>query len=288
MQAMTISQALRLGHHSLLEHEAAQLEAEMLLAHCLQKTRSYLYTWPEKELSLSLQSHYQQMLDRRIMGEPIAYILGEREFWTLNLRVTPDVLIPRPDTELLVETVLALHGENARFADLGTGSGAIALAVAKEKTSWRVFASDLSDRALALAEENARRNRVSNIEFALGSWCDALPKDSFDIIASNPPYIDEADEHLEQGDLRFEPVSALVAKDNGLADIRQIASQSRGYLRDNAWLVLEHGWQQGPAVAAILRDNGFSNISTRQDLGGNDRITLGQWSPSQSATIKAY
>ncbi|MDX1490223.1 MAG: peptide chain release factor N(5)-glutamine methyltransferase [Pseudohongiellaceae bacterium] len=278
MQSLTISQALRLGHHSLMEYESPQLEAEMLLSHCLQKPRSYLYSWPEQELSLSLQAHYQQLLDRRILGEPVAYILGEREFWTLNLRVTPDVLIPRADTELLVETVLELAGDKAKFADLGTGSGAIALSVAKEKPHWRVFASDVSEKALSVAADNARRHELRNIAFGLGNWCEALPQDRFDIIASNPPYIDEQDEHLERGDLRFEPVSALVAKDNGLADIRQIAAQSRAFLSDNAWLVLEHGWTQGEQVANILTDNGFRAVRTLQDIGGNDRVTLGQWS----------
>lgn len=277
MNMMTISQALRLAHHSLIEREAAQLEAEILLAFALGKSRTYLYTWPEEMLSPSAQSHFQHLLDRRILGEPIAYITGEREFWTLTLAVNPHVLIPRSDTELLVETVLGLAtGDRTVFADLGTGSGAIALSVAKEKPSWRVFATDLSENALCTAADNGVRHQIQNVEFCLGSWCDALPNQRFDIIASNPPYIDELDEHLEQGDLRFEPNCALVAKDNGLADIRQIVAQTPGYLSDNGWLVMEHGWKQGPSVAEILTEGGFISVQTLKDINGNDRLTMGQ------------
>jgi release factor glutamine methyltransferase len=277
MIVMTIRQALRLGHHSLIEREAAQLEAEILLAFTLGESRTYLYTWPERVLSPSLRSHFQQLLDRRILGEPIAYITGEREFWTLTLAVNPHVLIPRSDTELLVETVLALATDDATvFADLGTGSGAIALSVAKENPSWRVFATDLSEEALCIAADNGVRHQIQNVQFCLGSWCDALPNQCFDIIASNPPYIDELDEHLGQGDLRFEPSSALVAKDNGLADIRQIAVQAPAYLSDNGWLVVEHGWKQGSSVADILTNNGFAHVQTLKDLSGNDRLTKGR------------
>lgn len=278
MSMITIGQALKLGHHSLIEFEAAKLEAEMLLCFALGKPRSYLYAWSEQVLSPSMQSHYQQLLDRRILGEPIAYITGEREFWSLTLRVTPHVLIPRADTELLVETVLGLTDRNeVLFADLGTGSGAIALAIAKEMPSWQVFASDQSEDALRVAADNAITNQISNVKFSLGSWCEALPSQRFDIIASNPPYIDADDEHLEKGDLRFEPRSALVAQDNGLADIRVIAQQSLNRLQDNGWLVLEHGWQQGSAVAQILQGFGFCRVETLKDIGGNDRVTIGQW-----------
>lgn len=274
---MTISQALRLAHHSLIDQEAAQLEAEILLAFTLGKSRTYLYTWPEELLSPSLQSHFQHLLDRRILGEPIAYITGEREFWTLTLAVNPHVLIPRSDTELLVETVLALATSDATvFADLGTGSGAIALSVARENPRWRVFATDLSEDALRTAADNGVRHQIQNVEFCLGSWCDALPNRRFDIIASNPPYIDALDAHLGQGDLRFEPSSALVAKDNGLADIRQIAAQTPAYLSDNGWLVIEHGWTQGPSVAEILTESAFVNVQTLKDINGNDRLTMGQ------------
>lgn len=277
MDMMTIGQALKLGHHSLIDNEAAKLEAEILLCFVLGKPRSYLYAWPEQVLSPSLQSYFQQLLDRRVLGEPIAYITGEREFWTLTLRVNPHVLIPRADTELLVETVIKLaKSDTALFADLGTGSGAIALSVAKENPHWQVFATDLSEPALRVAADNALSNHVDNVAFCLGSWCEALPAKRFDIIASNPPYIDETDKHLALGDLRFEPRSALVAKDNGLADIRLIAAQSVGYLEDNGWLVLEHGWQQGESVAEILQDFGFSCVQTFKDIGGNERVTVGQ------------
>ena len=211
------------------------------------------------------------------MGEPVAYILGSRDFWMLTLRVNRHVLIPRPETELLVETALALvTTPEASIADLGTGSGAIALAIASERPVWKILATDMSGDALTVASDNASQLNIVNVEFRQGSWCDALPPQLFDLIVSNPPYIDAADAHLTQGDLRFEPHSALVAADDGLADIRTLCSQAPQCLKPGGWLLLEHGWTQGPTVAAILQSSGLETVRTLKDLNGNDRVSLGR------------
>lgn len=277
MSFMTIQQALRLAQHSLFESDSAQIDAEALLTCALGKPRSHFYTWPEEILSPSVQSYFQSLLDRRILGEPIAYITGAREFWSLNLRVNPSVLIPRPETELLVETALALLDKTAaRVADLGTGSGAIALALASERPAWQIDATDLSEGALAVAADNALRLGIGNVTFRLGSWCDALPPIDYDLILSNPPYIDPADPHLEQGDLRFEPVTALVSEGKGLGDIQIICSQAAQCLSAGGYLLIEHGWTQGAEVAQILTEFGFSHVETIRDLRGNQRVTLGR------------
>lgn len=277
MSFMTIQQALRLAQHSLFASDSAQIDAEALLMCALGKPRAHLYTWPEELLSPAVQSYFQSLLDRRILSEPIAYITGEREFWSMNLRVNPNVLIPRPETELLVEQALSLLDNSAaRVADLGTGSGAIALALASERPAWQVVATDLSGAALAVAADNALRLGIANIVFRQGSWCEALPAEEYDLIVSNPPYIDPADSHLQQGDLRFEPVSALVAAGVGLADIRLISAQSVNRLCSGGCLLLEHGWTQAAAVAEILTENGFLHVETLRDLNDNERVTWGR------------
>jgi release factor glutamine methyltransferase len=277
MTSITIKQALRMASHAIAGSDTVQLDAELLLAAVLGKSRTYLYTWPEQVLSPAERSYFESVLERRVMGEPVAYILGTRDFWTLTLRVNRHVLIPRPETELLVEMTLALvTTQEACIADLGTGSGAIALAIASERPVWKVVATDMSGDALTVASDNASQLNIVNVEFRQGSWCDALPPQLFDLIVSNPPYIDAADAHLTQGDLRFEPRSALVAADDGLADIRTLCSQAPQRLKPGGWLLLEHGWTQGPTVAAILQSSGLETVRTLKDLNGIDRVSLGR------------
>ena len=276
MDGITIKQALRQAQHTLYGSESAQIDSELLLACALGCNRTYLYTWPEKHLSTSQQSYFDSLLDRRVLGEPIAYVTGEREFWSLTLRVNRHVLIPRPETELLVETALGLLPTQAqRVADLGTGSGAIALALANERPDWQIYASDLSLEALQVASDNALSNKLGNVHFSQGSWCEALPAEPMHMIISNPPYIDPQDSHLSQGDLRFEPRSALSSEESGIADIRTIITQAPAHLILGGWLLLEHGFEQAAAVRALLTTNGFQNVRTLQDLNGLDRVTLG-------------
>ena len=277
MTGISIKQALRMAQHALMGSDTAQIDAELLLAAAIGKPRTHLYTWPEQILTPAQRSYFESVLERRVLGEPVAYIIGTRDFWTLNLRVNRHVLIPRPETELLVETALALvTTPEAHIADLGTGSGAIALALASERRLWKVMATDMSIAALTVASDNASLLGIPNVRFRQGSWCEALEPAQFDLIVSNPPYIDAADPHLAQGDLRFEPRPALVAADEGLADIRALCSQASNHLKPGGWLLLEHGWTQGPAVRGNLEQNGFDALSTLKDLNGNDRVTLGR------------
>lgn len=271
---MNISQ---LQQHALsqLTGDEARLEIELLLAHVLGKNRTFLRTWPAHELSATQLAQFEQYLTQRQQGIPLAYILGERAFWSLNLSVTPDVLIPRPDTESVVEKVLALgQGKQWRVADLGTGSGAIALSIALENPTWHVVASDIHEPSLAVAQANAHKHHINNVEFALGSWFEPLTG-LFDCIVSNPPYITQNDPHLSQ--LTHEPLRALVAPQQGLADLAHIVRLSSDFLKSQGWLVLEHGFDQGLAVRELLTQASFSSISTGQDYGGNDRYTVGQY-----------
>jgi len=277
VDAITIKQALRQAQHTLYGNESAQIDSELLLACALGCTRTHLYTWPERQLTSSQQSYFESLLDRRVMGEPIAYVTGEREFWTLTLRVNRHVLIPRPETELLVETALSLLPAHIqRVADLGTGSGAIALALAKERPDWEIYASDLSPDALRVASDNALTHELSNVHFNLGSWCEALPSEPLAMIISNPPYIDPQDSHLSQGDLRCEPRGALSSEESGIADIRTIISQAPTHLTRGGWLLLEHGFAQASVVRELLVAIGFSNVKTLQDLNGMDRVSMGR------------
>lgn len=277
MDGITIKQALRQAQHTLYGNAGAQIDSELLLASALGCTRTYLYTWPEKILSASQQSYFDSLLERRVLGEPIAYVIGEREFWSLTLQVNRHVLIPRPETELLVETALNLLPEQAqRVADLGTGSGAIALALAKERPDWQIYASDLSPEALRVASDNALIHKLSNVRFNLGNWCDALPVEPLNMIISNPPYIDPQDPHLSHGDLRFEPRAALSAAAAGIADIRTIITQAPSHLIPGGWLLLEHGFEQAAEVRELLESRGFQNVRILQDLNGLDRVSLGQ------------
>ncbi|WP_380180733.1 peptide chain release factor N(5)-glutamine methyltransferase [Kalamiella sp. sgz302252] len=260
-----------------LDTESPKRDAEILLGFVTGKSRSWLIAFDDTVLTPDQLAQLAALLARRIKGEPVAWLVGEREFWSLPLSVSPDTLIPRPDTELLVEQALAhLPVEPAAVLDLGTGTGAVALAIASERPDCRIIGVDRIQGAVELAQHNAQRLGINNVEFRLSNWFSALADERFSIIVSNPPYIDEADEHLLQGDVRFEPLSALVAADGGLADIKIIAAQAGEALLSGGWLLLEHGWRQAQAVQAILNQAGFSHIATCQDYGGNDRVTRGQ------------
>ncbi|HDO1319559.1 TPA: peptide chain release factor N(5)-glutamine methyltransferase [Aeromonas veronii] len=265
----------------LAEGESPRADADVLLCHLLGCRRSYLMTWPERELDAAQQATLQGWLARRLNGEPIAHLVGEREFWSLPLKVSPATLIPRPDTEVLVEQALTKIPQGpCAVLDLGTGTGAIALALKSERPEIDVWAVDRMADAAALARENSAALGLP-IEVRDGSWFEPLGEPDrdntprFAVIVSNPPYIDGADPHLEQGDVRFEPRSALVADDAGLADIRHIVAHAPAYLLTDGWLLLEHGWDQGKAVRQLLRDGGYREVATVRDYGDNDRVTLG-------------
>lgn len=278
-KSYTISQALHLGRDILTpHHDSAALEAEILLCHCLEKNRAYLRTWPEKPLSPEALARYQQLLTQRQMGEPIAYITGYKEFWDLHLRVTPEVLIPRPETEHLVELALEKIPTDAawRIADLGTGSGAIALAIAKERPQCQVTATDQYTASLAIAKDNAKHNNIHNVRFLESSWFKALNNERFHVVASNPPYVAENDPHLQQGDLRFEPQRALSSGPTGLNDIEHIITHAAAHLTAPGWLLLEHGYQQGDAVVSLFKDNGFCEVQCHSDYAHLERVSMGR------------
>lgn len=257
---------------------SARLDAELLLAHVLGKPRSYLRTWPEHEPSAEQVAAFQGLLVRRRQGEPVAYLLGRQGFWSLQLEVAPHTLIPRPDTELLVETALQLLPATPLAAlDLGTGTGAIALALASERPAWRLTGVDRIDEAVALAERNRAALKLTNVGFKPSHWFSALSGQRFTLIVSNPPYIRSDDQHLSQGDVRFEPASALVAGRDGLTDLREIIAQAPDYLEHGGWLLLEHGYDQAEAVRELLLARGFGQVESRRDLGGHERISLGSW-----------
>lgn len=262
----------------LVDSPSPALDAELLLVEVLGKPRSYLRSWPEHQPSAAQCQRYRELLERRRQGEPVAYLLGQRGFWSLDLQVEPSTLIPRPDTERLVELALQLGpAEPVQVLDLGTGSGAIALAVAAERPHWQVTGCDRIAAAVALAERNRQRLQLDNVQFRQSDWFAELGQQRFQLILSNPPYIAEDDPHLQQGDLRFEPHSALVSGADGLDDIRQIVAQAPAHLLPSGWLLLEHGWQQASAVQQLLRDQGFAEVQSWQDLGGHQRVTGGCW-----------
>jgi release factor glutamine methyltransferase len=256
--------------------DSAKLDVEILLSLVLQKARSYLFTWPEKKLSDEQLLEFVKLLSRRAEGEPIAYITGTKEFWSLPFTVSKATLIPRPDTETLVELVLELYSDNKAITclDLGTGTGAIALALASEKAMWKIDAIDFNFEAVALAQHNAKNLNLAQVSIYQSDWFEGISKNKrFDIIVSNPPYIDGDDINLSQGDVRFEPKSALVSSDQGLADIKHIANKARCFLNTEGKLFFEHGFEQGHAVRTILTDLGYENTQTKQDLNGHERIS---------------
>ena len=269
---------------TLLNTEEATLEAQLLLQHALNVNRAWLIAHQNDVLQPNIHAVFEALLKRRLNGEPIAYILGVREFYGLSLKVTPATLIPRPDTETLVDAALAKMPlqKNLNVCDLGTGTGAIALAIAKHRPQAFVLALDASQAALDIAIENAENLKIPNADFVLSDWFSALGQknnpQTFDVIVSNPPYIEARDAHLNQGDLRFEPTSALVSGAGGLHDITQIISQAPQHLNPDGWLLLEHGYNQAEQVAGLLKQAGFSEIETVKDLSGNERVTLGRFS----------
>lgn len=262
-----------------------RLDAELLLAHSLGKGRSYLLAHPEETPATAALEDFRRCLAARGRGEPIAYLTSKREFWSLELKVNPATLIPRHETELLVELALQRIPGDADWdlLDLGTGSGAVALALARERPRCRVTATDMSEAALAVAKENAAALGVGNVEFAHGDWFSPLGKKSFKLIVSNPPYVAERDPHLTQGDVRFEPRSALTSGPDGLDDIRRIAASASAYLEPQGWLLLEHGHDQGAAVRASLTAHGLTDVATFKDLSGQDRVSGGMRTATPAA-----
>ncbi|MFA0495889.1 peptide chain release factor N(5)-glutamine methyltransferase [Vibrio sp. 10N.222.54.B11] len=281
--AYTVESALKAAIVKLQEGDntSPSIDAAVLLCHALDKPRSYLLTWPEKHLTSEQESEFNALLKRRLTGEPVAYIIGEREFWSLPLKVSPSTLIPRPDTERLVEVALdKTFGKQGAILDLGTGTGAIALALASEMPNRQVTGIDLRPEAQQLATENAQSLNITNATFLHGSWFEPLSSEGvvkFSLIVSNPPYIEKNDPHLSQGDVRFEPITALVAEEKGLADIRYISENARGFLENEGWLAFEHGYDQGLAVREIMQALGYLDVVTEKDYGGNDRVTLGRY-----------
>ena len=261
-----------------LSGEDGRADAEILLAHALGVSRAWLYAHADDVPDADRIAAFRSLVDARAVGEPVAYLTGWRAFWRFELEVTPDVLIPRPETELLVEAALerAPRDRPLRIADLGTGSGAIALALAMERPQATVFATDASAAALAVARRNVRRFALDNVHVAEGDWCAALGTEAVDLVVSNPPYIADGDVHLARGDLRREPRGALASGSDGLDAIRAIVASVPKHLVDGGWLLLEHGWEQAPHVRELLERGGFRQVGGSRDLAGHERISFGR------------
>lgn len=275
----TLAEAVSWASPQLLDiSDTPKLDAEVMLLHIIHKQRGYLYTWPDERLTSGQVGEYTKMVARRVLGTPIAHIVGEREFWSLPFMVNPTTLIPRPDTEILVETALNLPlAENAQVLDLGTGTGAIALSLAYEKSEWQITAVDKIIEAVALAKANRAHLKLPQVNIIQSDWFESVGCYDFNLIVSNPPYIDEADAHLEEGDVRFEPHSALTASEHGFADLYHIADCARDYLAPGGYLLLEHGFGQALTLRAKMIELGYENVATVRDFGSNDRCTLGRW-----------
>ncbi|HEY4469124.1 MAG TPA: peptide chain release factor N(5)-glutamine methyltransferase [Klebsiella sp.] len=275
---MTFQQWLTQAIARLSQSESPRRDAEILLGHVTGKARTFILAFGETTLTAEQSAELATLLSRRAQGEPVAHLVGQREFWSLPLSVSPATLIPRPDTECLVEQALVrLSDKPCRILDLGTGTGAIALALASERPDCHVTAVDCMPDAVALAARNVEHLSIDNVTVLQSNWFSALAGQQFDIIVSNPPYIDETDPHLAQGDVRFEPKTALVAADGGLADLAHIIRESRRFLTSGGFILLEHGWTQGEAVRGLLHAGGYCNIATCRDYGDNERLTLGQY-----------
>lgn len=271
---------LREAVNQLRDSDSPRRDAEILLEYVTGKGRTYIMAFGETPLTDAQQQQLEALLQRRKQGEPVAHLTGVREFWSLPLFVSPATLIPRPDTECLVEQALArLPAKKCHLLDLGTGTGAIALALASERPDCDVTAVDRMPDAVALARRNAEHLAIRNVRILQSCWFSALPGQRFDMIVSNPPYIDAQDPHLAEGDVRFEPLSALVADANGMADIIHIIDHARQVLTPGGYLLLEHGWQQGDVVRAAFQQAGYSDVETCRDYGGNERVTCGRSTP---------
>ncbi|WP_341210149.1 peptide chain release factor N(5)-glutamine methyltransferase [Alteromonas stellipolaris] len=303
---MRIDAALAWAIAELCESESPAVDAKVLLSHVIDKTQVYLFTWPDKRLSADELSHFKTLVAKRVQGIPVAYLTGSRDFWTLHLATSPHTLIPRPDTEVLVEQTLACIA-SAQFAsalvhnkqesakpvssepvkselsvcDLGTGTGAIALALASELPNANVTGIDLLHEAVQLATSNAALNHITNAQFKQSSWFDNLAGEKFHVIVSNPPYIEISSPFLQQGDVRFEPASALTSGTDGLDDIRHIIALAPTHLFEGGLLAFEHGFDQAKAVGDLLKAQGFVNVCTERDYGGNDRVTYGYLSTTR-------
>lgn len=288
----TVAEALGWGRQqisqaSLEMADTAAGDSQWLLTWVLQRNVTWLRAWPEQVLSAQQWSQFESSIDRRCKGEPVAYITGRQGFWTLDLSVNQHTLVPRPDTELLVELALGLRDQQScRVMDMGTGSGAIALALKSERPQWQLLATDISEDALAVAASNAQRFNL-DVAFVRSAWFDTVPEPvpetGFHMIVSNPPYIEAGDPHLAGPGLEFEPTTALVSGTDGLDAIREIVAGAGRYMLNDGWLLLEHGYNQGPSVRQLMLDGGFKKVATHQDYGHNDRVTLGQWNNSITA-----
>lgn len=272
---MNIAEALNYGQDQLRGGDSPEIDSRVLLCHLLECPSSYLHAWFDKLLTDDQQKQWITLIQQRQQGQPVAYLTGQRGFWTLDLKVTSHTLIPRPDTELLVSLALAKLKPAMRVVDLGTGSGAIALSLAIEQPAAQIVAMDFSMAALRVAQENAVHHQLSNVSFWQGSWLTAIADLSLDMVVSNPPYIKSDDIHLSQGDVRFEPLSALASGQDGLDDIRVIVQQARRCLKPQGWLMIEHGYDQAERVQQLFIDAGFNHVASHQDFGGNDRVTIG-------------
>lgn len=268
-ERLLVSAALAIGG------DTQGLDAELLLSHLTGWTRTSFRAWPERQPSAGVVTEFRILVQRRVAGEPVAHLLGQQEFWSLPLAVNASTLIPRPDTECLVEAALELPVTGqATVLDLGTGTGAIALALASERPGWKVRACDCQQQAVELAARNAMALGLP-VTVVLSSWFAELPPETYDLIVSNPPYVAAQDPHLKLGDVRFEPASALVSGADGLDDIRHLVRAAPDWLSNGGWLLIEHGYDQGQAVRNLYSEAGFKNVETRQDYGRRDRFTLG-------------
>tara|TARA_R110000782_G_scaffold49668_3_gene108037 strand:+ start:527 stop:1372 length:846 start_codon:yes stop_codon:yes gene_type:complete len=275
---MRIIDVLKHAKRQLASSDSARIDAESLLCSILKCDRSKLYAYPEQVLSDEELDSFNELLALRAEGHPVAHLTGQKEFWSLNLQVSHDTLIPRPETELLVETALTLipNDKETTLLELGTGTGAIAIAIASERNHSNITATDLSAKALNVAQLNARSLAIENINFKIADWFAFPDIENYDLIISNPPYICANDPHLKQGDVRFEPITALASGVDGLDDIRTIIQQAQHYLNTRGWLLLEHGYNQAAQVRQLFKDNGYTTVTSVKDYGGIERVSMGQ------------